>query len=101
MPTQNKWNFAPSMEQGFWCIVAQSGRVIALRVPDEKTAKQICDEHNDSRASALQAAREVHDKYKHLDALLTDKQWLPDTFLSQIMFDAWRTIRALATPPDN
>ena len=42
-----KWNAGPSLEKGFWCIVGQSGRVIALRVPDEKTANQICFEHND------------------------------------------------------
>lgn len=45
--TDDKWNSGPSMEKGFWSIVAQSGRVIALRVTEEKLAERICFEHND------------------------------------------------------
>ena len=43
----NKWNFNPSSEARFWSIVAQNGNVIALRIPDERWARLICDEHND------------------------------------------------------
>ena len=41
-----KWNYAPSMESGFWSIVSQSGHVIALRVTSEKYARDICFEHS-------------------------------------------------------
>ena len=41
------WNAGPSMEKGFWSIIGESGRVIALRVTNEKLAHRICFEHND------------------------------------------------------
>jgi hypothetical protein len=67
---------------------------------DTKCIDTICAER-DALAAVLEAAREVHEKYKHLDALLTDKQWLPDTFLAEILLDSWRAIRAIATLPEN
>lgn len=40
-----KWNYGPSLEAGFYSIVAETGKIIALRIPDEAVAKQICREH--------------------------------------------------------
>lgn len=42
-----RWNFSVSMENNFWSIVDQSGRVIALRVTSENLASEICDMHNE------------------------------------------------------
>ena len=46
-----RWNTGESMEVGFWNIVSESGRVIALRVTEEKYARKICDDHNHKTAS--------------------------------------------------
>lgn len=38
---------------------------------------------------------EVYDKYKHLDELLSDKEWLGGSLLKldQILFDLWQAIK--------
>ena len=35
----------------------------------------------------------VWQEYKHLDYLLVDKEWLPDTSIGHILHDLWRAIR--------
>ena len=36
---------------------------------------------------------EVFEKYKHLDQLLSDREWLPDTFIGSILFDLWQAAK--------
>jgi len=36
---------------------------------------------------------EVFEKYKHLDQLLSDRKWLPDTFIGSILFDLWQAVK--------
>jgi len=38
---------------------------------------------------------EIYEKYKHLDKLLSDKEWLPDTFQGSILYDLWQAIKNL------
>ena len=67
----NKWNYSPSSESGFWSIVAQDGKVIALRVTTEGYARLIADNHND-----YQNALELLDKagvWTGADDLLSDR----------------------------
>lgn len=41
---------------------------------------------------------EVYEKYKHLDGLLSDAEWMPaDTKLSAILRDLWQTVKLEAT----
>jgi len=68
----DKWNPGPSMEQGFWSIVAQSGKVVALRVPDERTARQICNEHNHLREALEKAIRWAEFTDEQIDELMRD-----------------------------
>ena len=42
-----RWYCQPSLEEGYFSIVAQTGKVIALRIPDRNIAERICFEHND------------------------------------------------------
>ena len=35
----------------------------------------------------------VWHEHKHLDYLLADKAWLPDTSIGHILYDLWRAIR--------
>jgi len=35
----------------------------------------------------------VWQEYMHLDYLLVDKEWLPDTSIGHILHDLWRAIR--------
>jgi len=35
----------------------------------------------------------VWQEHKHLDYLLSDKDWLPDTSISHILYDLWQAIR--------
>ncbi len=37
---------------------------------------------------------DVFDKYKHLDHLLSDSGWLPDSIQGQIVYDLWQAIKA-------
>ena len=37
---------------------------------------------------------DVFDKYKHMDHLLSDSEWLPDNIQGQIVFDLWQAIKA-------
>ena len=37
---------------------------------------------------------DVFDKYKHMDHLLSDSEWLPGTIQGQIIFDLWQAIKA-------
>jgi len=39
------------------------------------------------------SVQEVYDKYKHLDHLLSDKQWLSESPQSQCLHDLWMTIK--------
>ena len=36
---------------------------------------------------------EVYEKYKHMDKLLSDKDWLPNTIQGQIIYDLWNVIK--------
>ncbi len=36
---------------------------------------------------------EVYEEHKHLDHLLSDKEWLPDTQLGMILYDLWQAIK--------
>jgi len=36
---------------------------------------------------------EVYEKYKHLDALFSDKEWLGWSPASRALYDMWRAIR--------
>lgn len=38
--------------------------------------------------------KEVYEKYKHLDHLLTDKEWLWNNFQGGIIYDLWQTIKS-------
>lgn len=38
----------------------------------------------------------VYEKYKHLDHLLSDRQWLPEGFPGDILLDLWLVIRKVA-----
>ena len=38
---------------------------------------------------------DVFDKYKHLDHLLSDSGWLPDSIQGQIVYDLWQAIKAV------
>ncbi len=37
---------------------------------------------------------DVFDKCKHLDHLLSDSGWLPDSIQGQIVYDLWQAIKA-------
>ncbi len=37
---------------------------------------------------------DVFDKYKHMDHLLSDSGWLPDSIQGQIVYDLWQAIKA-------
>jgi hypothetical protein len=36
---------------------------------------------------------EVYNKYKHLDRLLSDEQWIADSLQGRILFDLWQAIK--------
>jgi len=36
---------------------------------------------------------DVFEKYKHLDTCLSDRAWLGETIVSQILYDLWQAIR--------
>ena len=36
----------------------------------------------------------VYGKYRHLDNLLSDKEWLPRNSLGEIIFDLWCAVKA-------
>ena len=38
-------------------------------------------------------SRDVYYKYKHLDYLLSDRQWLPEDLLGDILLDLWMAVR--------
>jgi len=44
-----------------------------------------------------QEAREMYEKYKHLDYLFSDKDWLPNdhSIWGQVIFDFWQTIKEI------
>jgi len=35
----------------------------------------------------------IYEEYKHLDYLLSDKKWFPDTQVGKILYDLWQTIK--------
>ena len=37
--------------------------------------------------------KEVYEKYKHLDHLLSDKKWLPKNHFGEIILDLWQAIK--------
>lgn len=37
---------------------------------------------------------EVYEKYKHLDKLLSDKDWIPNTIQGKIIYDLWSAIKS-------
>ena len=37
--------------------------------------------------------REVYEKYEHLDAFLSDQEWLGPTQTHQILYDLWQAIK--------
>jgi len=39
------------------------------------------------------STREVYEKYKHLDELLSDKEFLPDGLIGKITLDLWQAIK--------
>lgn len=45
----------------------------------------------------MMSVLEVHEKYKHLDDLLSDREWLPGrSYLSDILYDLWQAIKLYA-----
>ena len=38
----------------------------------------------------------MYEKYKHLDHLLSDLDWLPEGLCGQILFDLWSEVRGKA-----
>lgn len=36
---------------------------------------------------------EVYKEHKHLDYLLSDKEWLPHTQLGRILYDLWQAVK--------
>ena len=36
---------------------------------------------------------DVWKKYEHLDQLISDKEWLPETFQGRIILDLWLAIK--------
>ena len=43
------------------------------------------------------AIQQVFAKYKHMDHLLSDEKWLPDSIQGQIVFDLWQAIKESRT----
>jgi hypothetical protein len=41
----------------------------------------------------MMTAKEVWEKYKHLDAAFSDRDLLPDSFWGSIIFDLWGSIK--------
>ena len=41
----------------------------------------------------MMAVKIVYERYKHLDAMLSDRAWLPDNALSQCLYDCWQAIK--------
>ena len=41
----------------------------------------------------MKTARDVYEKYRHLDQLLVDEEWLPDNFLATILKDCWDAVK--------
>jgi hypothetical protein len=37
--------------------------------------------------------KEVYEVYRHLDECLSDREWLGEDLLSQILFELWEAIR--------
>lgn len=40
--------------------------------------------------------QEAYEKYKHLDACLSDKEWVGHNFKYSILYDLWQTIKTVA-----
>ena len=40
-----------------------------------------------------------YERYKHLDHLLSDRAWLPDHLVGDILFELWAEAKATATDP--
>jgi len=38
--------------------------------------------------------KDVFEKYKHMDHLLSDRRWLGESLLNQIAYDFWQAIKA-------
>jgi hypothetical protein len=41
--------------------------------------------------------KQVYEKYKHLDELVSDFEWLPQGILRQFYYDLWQAIKKEAT----
>ena len=54
-----------------------------------------CTTHHmcDCIQERLDRIEAVWQEHKHLDYLLSDKDWLPDTSISHILYDLWQAIR--------
>ena len=43
--------------------------------------------------ATISPVKEVYEKFKHLDFLLSDLKWLPDDMRGWILFELWQAIR--------
>ena len=53
------------------------------------TTHHVCD----CIQARLDRIEAVWQEHKHLDYLLSDKDWLPDTSIGRILYDLWQAIR--------
>ena len=53
------------------------------------TTHHVCD----CIQERLDRIEAVWQEHKHLDYLIADKSWLPDTPISHILYDLWQAIR--------
>ena len=37
--------------------------------------------------------QEVYDKYVHLDACLSDREWMGESIVAQVFYDLWQAIK--------
>ena len=48
--------------------------------------------------AALKPIEEVWEKFKHLDALLSDEEWLGEGPLKKCLYDLWQAVRKAVAP---
>lgn len=41
--------------------------------------------------------QEAYEKYKYLDTILSDKEWIGDHFRDSVLYDLWQTIKTAAS----
>ena len=55
-------------------------------------------EQGQEPAPAPSVIKDVYERYKHLDALLCDREWIGDGAQRQCLYDLWQAIRAVGQP---